>query len=431
MWPQDGAVTHDGRQVTNPGSGVFRRRRTGRLALLAAVAVAAVMAWIALRDVGGRSDRPDLRNGRSFIQDNLWTTERHQYAVWVGPGGVPLVGQRDRDGGTWQVEDLGELTGNPLSSPTDADLHNVYSIGVDADGYVHVAGNMHAQPLRYVRTRSPHDITRWQVGELVDATGRVTYPSFAAMPDGTLLFFRRQGVPGESEIVLDAKGPGEVSWQHRGAVVSGLETDEGPYLHRVAVDGRSGAIHLLIEWRSTIDPLTTNDVTYARSTSGGRTWERSDGTRLPTPVTHTAAEVVIDTPDRSSGLLNGGGLTIDGAGRPHAAVTFRTGRARRLVHVWRTADGWRRQRIRGWVPDARPAILTAADGRVWLLGSRGRSIEAFPVSDDGPVRFVADAVRGWEPTYDSGALHLHGEVQLLVPTGSSPEVVRADLAGGG
>ena len=95
--------------------------------------------------------QPDLRNGRAFIQDNLWTANGRQYAVWVGHDGTPYAGWRRVGGGEWHTDDLSRLDGDPLATPTAEDNHTVYALGVDAEGEVHVAGNMHNDPLRYVR----------------------------------------------------------------------------------------------------------------------------------------------------------------------------------------------------------------------------------------------------------------------------------------
>ena len=101
------------------------------------------------------------------------------------------------DGGGWHTEDLSRLDGDPLATPTAEDNHNVYALGVDAEGGVHVAGNMHNDPLRYVE---PPPAT-WKAGRRQAASRageRVTYPAFVALPDGTLLFFRREGSPGSA-----------------------------------------------------------------------------------------------------------------------------------------------------------------------------------------------------------------------------------------
>ena len=66
------------------------------------------------------------------------------------------------------------------------DSHNYMDMAFDADGFLHLSGNMHAQPLKYFRSTRPYDIhTLEQVPEMTgeDET-RVTYPVFMKGPDG-------------------------------------------------------------------------------------------------------------------------------------------------------------------------------------------------------------------------------------------------------
>ena len=404
-------------------------RRTGGLVL--ALGCSLVILLLALL---ARSDRAvgDLRNGRAFIQDNLWSTDDHQFAVWTAPDGEPLVGRRDRRGGDWTVRSLASAPDNPLAAPTEDDLHNVYVIGVDHDGFVHVAGNMHADELRYARSTRPHDISEWEVATVTGPSDRVTYPMFVSLPDGTLLFVRREGDPGRGDILLDALPPGSRRWEHRGVIVSGSRSGEGPYLHRIAVDPMTGMMHVFVVWRGSIDPSTNSDVSYARSPDGGLTWERSDGSRIAGPVSHVAAELVIDTADRRSGLVNNGGLALDARGRPHAIVAFGpSGTDRELVHVWHDGASWRREDVAGWEGSSRPAVFGRPDGSVWMVGSVDSELTVMQVHPtSGPARKIASAPRGWEPTVDSQALARSGRAEVLVPEGTEPRVhVASDQPG--
>jgi hypothetical protein len=374
---------------------------------------------------------PDLRNGRAFIQDNLWSTETHQYAVWVAPDGTPYAGRRPRGGPDWETVNLAQLRGNPLAAPTADDEHNVYAIAVDAGGGVHVAGNMHNDPLRYARSPSG-GLAGWRNWPAPVRGEYVTYPAFVALPDGALLFFRREGIAGEGAIVLDALDPGATEWRSLGTVLDGRPSGEGPYLHHVAVDPRSGTIHLLFEWRAGRTTATNSDVGYARSTDGGRTWETSAGVPLRLPITHASAATVIDTAPTGTGLLNGGGLTVDAQGRPHGVVSFnQPGAGKSFEHIWLEEGRWQREGFDDLFFDGRPQIVGMPDGRVWVLGVRGGSVEAVDVSTDRErlgTREVAQVPVGWEVAYDSEALARFGRVEMLIPQGDRPHVVVAELA---
>jgi hypothetical protein len=373
--------------------------------------------------------RADLRNGRVFIQDNLWTTGDEQYAVWTAPDGTPYAGKRRRDEDRWQIVNLARIPGNPLAAPTDDDLHNAYVIAVDSLGYVHVAGNMHNDPLRYIRSQRPRDLRSWDVASVEGPTSIATYPTFVELNDGTLLFWHRQGISGDGFLLLDRLPPGERTWEHIGVFADGRPTQESAYVHDVAVDPDSGTVHVLFSWRIAGGALTTNDVGYARSRDGGRTWETSDGGGLTLPMTHPTSDVVVDTSDTGSGLVNHGGLTLDARGRPHGAVMFdRPGGSRSFKHVWLDRNAWRSETLDS-VIDSRPAIAATPDGKVWLLGGRrGRlvGVDVTPGSDHRR-REIAPVPSGWEVAYDTQALIRHGTVEILVPNGREPRVVTAEL----
>ena len=380
---------------------------------------------------GDAAPEADPRNGRIFIQDNLWSAGSRQYAVWVGPDGAAHAGSRRRGSDQWKSFDLAKIPRNPLAEPTADDSHDVYAIATDAEGNVHVAGNMHDNSLRYVRSPAGTGLQTWEPRPAPSGDPSVTYPVFTALPDGTLLFWRRQGISGAGNIVLDSLPPGARRWRHLGVVLDGAASNESPYLHHIAVDPRSGAIHLMFEWRATGAVETNADVGYARSLDGGRSWERSDATPYRGPITHANAETVIDTPPAGSGLLNGGGLTLDAAGQPHGLASFdRPGGGKVLEHVWLDGGEWRREEIDDSFFDSRAQILGTPDGRVWALGVRGTMLVAIDVTPDRDRlddREIAAVPLGWEPTYDSQALARFGTLETLIPNGDDPHVVEANL----
>ena len=396
------------------------------LLLLAALAV------IAIRDAEtGSGVAPDLRNGRIFIQDNLWSTKTHQYAVWVDEAGTPYAGRRQRGSDEWRIVDLGRLDRNPLAAPTADDQHNVYAIGTDSAGGVHIAGNMHGDPLRYVTSDARlHGFRRTPAP---DGASEINYPAFVGLPDGSLLFWRREGLAGDSVAAFDALRPGDRTWRPQQTVIDGRETAESAYLHRIAVDGSTGTIHMVFVWRTERGIENNNDVGYVRSTDGGRTWERSDGVQVQLPVTHATAETVVDTTSQDSGLLNAGGLTVDADGRPHGLIAYQRPIGEpAVVHVWLDDGTWQREQLEDLDLSGRPSIVGTPDGRVWLLGVRRGTVVAVDISSDRdrlPTREIADVPAGWEVTYDTQALALHGTVELLIPIGDEPHVVVADLSG--
>src|SRR5436190_9710911 len=311
----------------------------------------AVLVWIGLSS--DHTVHGDLRNGQVFIQDNLWSTSKYQYAVWVGDGGTPFAARRARGSQSWKVVDLAKVPGNPLGAPTVDDTHNVYAIAADARGGVHVAGNMHLSPFRYVNANA--HLEHWSTQPGPAGGPSVTYPAFTALPDGTRLFWRREGRAGEGKVLLDALDPGASKWRSLGTIIDGSRTGESPYLNHIAVDPRTGVIHLMFEWRSGPTVTSTNDVGYAQSADGGRSWTAGDGTPLPLPITHTPASTVVDTESTGSGLVNDGGLTVDSSGRPHGMVAYdRPDGERDWQELWLEDGSWHSKWFSGLDIDGRP-----------------------------------------------------------------------------
>jgi hypothetical protein len=367
------------------------------------------------------ADVRHLRNARAYIQDNLWTHGDDQYGVWVDDRGNALVGKRRRsDGprpdGRWSTFALSAIPGDPLALPTAADGHNVYAIAVDAAGFVHVAGNMHNDRLRYVRSTRPRDIRSWKQGRMIGTDeSSVSYPAFVRRRDGGLLFFYREGSSGDGDVYANTYEDGR--WRRLTKVIDGRATAESAYLSHVAVD-RNDTIHLLFTWRGTSDAATSNDLSYARSRDGGRNWERSDGTGATSTITHANAEIVLDTPDEDSGLSSGGGLEVDDHGRPHGAVLLGSGAARTIRHVW--FDGsWHDEDVEIPGVDAvRATVLTSGTAAFILVPTRDdiRLVDVTPGREPrDPLLLATVSVPGWETAIDTQALYDDRRLSALVP----------------
>jgi hypothetical protein len=361
-----------------------------------------------------------LRNARAYIQDNLWTDGNEQFAVWVDERGNAFAGKRRLPAGDWTAVDLSTIPGDPLGLPTQPDEHNVYAIAVDASGYIHIAGNMHNGPLRYVRSRRPRDISAWAGARMVGRDeSSVSYPAFVRRRDGKLLFFHRDGRSGDGDVLADVYDGRR--WTRLAKVIDGRSTGESTYLSHIAVD-RGGVLHMLFVWRSTSDPTTNNDLSYARSRDGGKTWERSDGTQT-TPIIHTRAEIVADTPPTGSGLSSGGGLEVDDRGRPHGAVLLGARGSATIRHVW-FDDRWHVEPVDlPGVRAVRPTVVTSGAAAFLVVPTRDdvRLVDITPGrsapgrSARAPVLLAPVSVGGWETPFDTQALYRDGTLSVVVP----------------
>lgn len=376
-------------------------------------------------------------NASPTIQDNVVTADGRQYVVWVGDDRHPIIAGRDTGSDTWGTFDLADVPDNPLLAPTAEDGHNFYSLGIDAEGYLHVAGNVHANKLRYVRSKRPHTLDAWEdAGMIGPDEGRVSYPKFFNLPDGTLLFLYRDGVAGDGDTFLNRYDPTAGQWGRVHKLVDGGSDSVSFYPNHVST--RDGSIHIAGVWRSG-SPNTARDVTYLRSDDGGDTWVQADGTPQTIPLRHGNGDVALPTAPEGSGLLNGGGLEVDTDGRPHVAQLMYDERGRTQVfHIWHDGTRWRYEAAtrvthrmdlesEAGYPDNRtghPSIATTAAGGTFILyrahehGQQLRAIDVTPDRQRCEFTLAETRVDFWNPVFDTRALYDHDRLDfLVVPTG--------------
>lgn len=370
------------------------------------------------RSLPAPARRDVATNWTVFADSNLWVVDDTVYVVWVDPEGTPLIARHHAgEDGDWELFDLSTIPGNPLAAPGRADPHNTYAVAVDADGYVHVAGNMHSSPLRYIRSTEPGRIDSWTAPGMVgDDEGAVTYPSFTALDDGTLLFSYRDGSSTDGDLVLDTWDG--VRWARTATVLGGDGRDAAPYPHRVVAAG--DRLHLFHMWRTGRGVEGNAALSYVVSDDAGRTWATRDGRTLTTPVGTRDATVVREASEDLV-LVNSGGAAVDRTGRPHALVRVRAGIDGGLWLARPDGDAWRFDRLPGTLDAAGRGVLTVHDRGMLALwpersGDRVRVMAADVgdgVAHDDPLVLLELPVDVWEPVIARSP----GLVHLLVPAG--------------
>ena len=264
------------------------------------------------------------------------------------------------NGGEAQMFPLmpGHVTGN--------DPHRYYSIAVDSDGYVHVSGDMHSSPsVKHWISKRPEDISEFIDTSVLGDQHRpqgcnVTYPQFFKSPDGVLYHSIRCADPvwGLAISVLDVKSQ---SWTMLGAEVPAAEV-HGPRAKNVKGkpltawedNGEGGDYsytqpHASICWdknkrmhvsfallnentpTSSTNQHTHTHVLYACSDDGGKTFQRSDGSKIELPMRAEAgphqAEVVYAEHEGPPPWLGvSAGVRIDSKNRPVVSCeSYKTG----------------------------------------------------------------------------------------------------------
>jgi hypothetical protein len=415
----------------------------------------------------GRGYAENTVNAASFRKESVTSGVvdgvRLQYAAYYDDLGRVVLARRDHDSDDWTIRTTA------FRGPKE-DAHNVVSIGLDGQGYLHVSWGMHGHPLAYARTTTKGGLTLGakvsMVGTLEDA---VTYPQFLPTTDGDLFFLYRHGRSGNGDLVLNRLDSTTQRWTRvADALISG-ENQRSAYWQAVTDD--AGRLHLSWTFRRTGNVATNSDVMYAVSTDAtGRTWVRSDGSAYALPIVQATAEKVAAVPEGSN-LMNQTAMTLDDAGQPFIATYLNTdldkGGLTQYAVIYRQGKEWRKvfTGIRTTTADlsgggtlalplSRPNIAVRGKGgsaQVILMIRDAERANAATVAQtgdgglgDGGTWELRDLTTGpvhsWEPTYDTrlwqdeGVLELYlqyaaqGNHETTVPTSAAKVyVVRVGL----
>lgn len=290
-------------------------------------------------------------NTAIFRASSLATWGDIQYVCYYDPDGYLTLGRRAIGSDEWETR-RSDYKGNVK------DAHNVISMGIDGDGFIHISFDMHGAPMKYCRTLEPGGL---ELGPVAPMTGQletdVTYPEFHTLPDGDLIFLYRNGESGNGNLVVKWYSPDDGMWSclHEN-LIDGQGKRNAYWQTHV---GEDGTIHVSWVWRETWDVATNHDLCYARSRDGGLSWERSDGTPYDIPIKMATAERVWRIPQGRE-LINQTSMTADPDGHPMIAT------------YWRDADSD--------VPQFR---IVRHDGRNWRMEKVGERKTPFSLSGGG------------------------------------------------
>ena len=230
--------------------------------------------------------------------------------AFVTRGGYQFVAFYDAERNmTIAQRKLGEKSFQLTRLPTQVgwDSHNYIALDLDAEGYIHVAGNMHVAPnMIYFRSTRPFDAsTLRQVPQMIGGTDetRVTYPVFFRGPNESFLFNYRTGISGDGNQIYNAYDLQTRSW-HR-LLDKPLFDGQGERNAYTSVPtlGPDGYFHIVWIWRETSDAATNHDPSYARSRDLVH-WENSHGEPLNLPITLKSGDIIDPIPV-NGGAING------------------------------------------------------------------------------------------------------------------------------
>lgn len=226
----------------------------------------------------------------------LLTEGEHQFAAFYDAERRMTVASRKTDAEKWHLVRLPEKIG--------WDSHNYITMAVDADGCLHLSGNMHGSPLVYFRTAKPYDIDTFErIAHMVgEREKRATYPRFLRGPKNELVFNYRDGGSGNGCRLWNVYDPKAKRW--RRLIDQPLLSGQGKMnaYPQGPLRDANGTYHICWVWRDTPDCATNHDLSYARSVDLVH-WTTSAGKPLALPITIETAEIVDPVP-AGGGMIN-------------------------------------------------------------------------------------------------------------------------------
>lgn len=363
-------------------------------------------------------------------------TQPIQFAAYYDENRRIQIARRALGSSTWTITDT------TITDPNSnlSDTHNVISICVDGDGYLHLSYGMHNNNLLYRKSSAAATnlSTPITFSTVQAMTGRnensVTYPQFYNLPDGDVMFFYRNGGSGDGNSYFNRYDTDTDTW----SVVAhpffdGLSSSVNAYPNKMAIDSQ-GTFQLSWTDRSTPAFQTNHNIYFARSGTQGTTWTKMDGTPYSLPILESTAEKVVDIPENST-LINQTGMTVDKYDRPVVGSWWSPGAphgdfTRQYMLAYYDGAHWRISQITNRAPEplqtdatvrdlARPIVLVDDDNRVLVVTRYDESNDFIRVAysqDRENWSFIdlnSTAMNNWEPTYDEELWKRENKLSML------------------
>lgn len=353
----------------------------------------------------------------------------YQFACFYSPDGMLTMARRQRGSDTWQVRKADYRA-------KVEDAHNVASMAVDGEGYLHVSYDHHGHKLHYRRSVKPFSLELGaeepMTGEKEDA---VTYPEFHSLPDGGLIFLYRTGASGNGDMVMNAYDIRAHKWRR---VQENLIDGEGKRnaYWQLTTDSK-GRTHISWVWRETWKVETNHDLCYAYSDDQGKTWHKSNGETYTLPITAATAEVAWSIPQKSE-LINQTSMATDSKGHPYIATYWRSSDSKTPQYrlVWHDGKRWDMtevgQRLTPFslagggtkmIPIARPRLVIDGKKAYYIFrdAERGSRVSLFFSKNikkgKWSVYDLTDySVEAWEPSLDEELWRKERKLDIFTQT---------------
>jgi len=246
----------------------------------------------------------------SVISDGTW-----QFVSYYHANGHLVLAKRKLGQDNWEIRET-PFTGNVQ------DAHNTISMMLDGSGFLHISWDHHNNPLHYTRSLEPLGLIFPESAPAMigDNEAFVSYPEFYQFSNGDLLFVYRDGGSGNGNLVMNRYHLSTKTWERLQTNLIDGQSQRNAYW-QICLD-TSDTIHVSWVWRENPNVSSNHDLSYARSSDGGKTWQKSDGTDYSLPISIQNAEVIQTIPQHSN-LINQTSMATDSGGNPYIVTYYR------------------------------------------------------------------------------------------------------------
>ncbi len=253
-------------------------------------------------------------NATIFRKNSIVSSLNYQFVAYYDSSAHVVIARRRHNKDNWEVYQT-PYSGNVC------DAHNVISLMVDEEGFLHMCWDHHNNPLHYCHSLEPEGLKLSDPEAMVgEDESFVSYPEFYRMEDGGMLFAYRDGGSGNGNFILNRYDLNTKRWTRLHSNLIDGEGKRNAYW-QMHVD-KAGTIHLSWVWRETPDVRSNHDMCYACSKDGGYTWMKSTGELYELPINLQTAEIVQAIP-QGSNLINQTSMTADERGNPFIATYYK------------------------------------------------------------------------------------------------------------
>ncbi len=238
----------------------------------------------------------------------LYTYGNRQYIAYYNAGRSMVVGQRNLDEDKFDLTVLPPITRKETRGTSTVlgwDSHNFVTLGVDKEGYIHLSGNVHVNPLTYFRSTVAGDIsTLKQIFEMVGTEEeRTTYPHFMLTKEGELLYHYRDGASGNGNEIYNIYNCKTKTWKR---LIDTPFTDGQGLMNAYQSQPtllEDGWYHVYWVWRDTPDCSTNHDLSYMKSPDL-KNWFNAFGQAIKLPATIDEKILIVDPIPVKGGIIN-------------------------------------------------------------------------------------------------------------------------------